>query len=382
MILENDNIIEFEMNYLTNTVLDSKTGYSMKLASKPNSNASFKGFLIRLEALSGQDISTALTGTSDVSQFSVVSCDANVEAITHKNNDSKTSIPFELYFEEEGNYLLEVTVVVSNKIGERNNWYYSSYDITVTPSSLITEKPSAAPSTIPSVTSSATPSVTSSVTPSVTSSATPSVTSSVTPSINSSATPSINSSATPSINSSATPSINSSATPSITSSATPTLTPSTTPSVTSSATPSITSSNVPSISPSTGPTLSPIVSPTIPATKTHAPTICEMNFSLALNTDNYGEEISWEIAYHETREVVASSSSNDGSYPSSTSIIENGCIPFNCYIFTIRDSFGDGLCCGQGNGSYWLYVNDRYVGSGGDFGTKDTVLFGTCRQIS
>lgn len=136
----------------------------------------------------------------------------------------------------------------------------------------------------------------------------------------------------------------------------------------------------PSKRPVVDPTIPPFPSPTPPTgTKTHSPTICKMNYELTLMTDRYGEEISWEIAYDETGEVVASSST--GGYPSLSTITESGCLPYNCYSFTIRDSFGDGLCCGHGNGSYSLTVNNNIVGKGGEFKTREKTLFGTCRPI-
>jgi hypothetical protein len=159
------------------------TEYSTHLTISPNTKASFKGFLIRLEALSEQDISTALTGTSDQSQLSVISCGANVEAITHNSNDFKTSIPFQLYFEDGGNYLLEVTVVVSNQVGERDNWYYSSYNITVTPPPTMSPTKSTVPSNIPSQNPSITPTTTPSIKPTL--SANPSGIGSQIPSISS-----------------------------------------------------------------------------------------------------------------------------------------------------------------------------------------------------
>ena len=97
-------------------------------------------------------------------------------------------------------------------------------------------------------------------------------------------------------------------------------------------------------------------------------------------TDNYGEEVSWDIAYYETGDIAASS--QDKTYPSDESIVDEGCISSNCYIFTIRDSFGDGLCCGHGSGRYNLYIDDVLVGYGSTFESKETILFGKCRTES
>lgn len=144
----------------------------------------------------------------------------------------------------------------------------------------------------------------------------------------------------------------------------------------------------PTIKPSAYPTISPVANPkpTKPSpgggTKTHKPTICEMEYQVALMTDEYGAETSWEIVSYQTGEVAASSSSKgSGSYPNSKSIVESGCLPSNCYIFTIKDSFGDGLCCEHGSGSYYLFVNDNLIAQGGSFKTREKSLFGTCRPV-
>ena len=49
---------------------------------------------------------------------------------------------------------------------------------------------------------------------------------------------------------------------------------------------------------------------------------------------------------------------------------------------TIYDSYGDGICCVEGEGSYSLYVNDELIGSGGDFGYSESHSFGSCEPSS
>ena len=63
-------------------------------------------------------------------------------------------------------------------------------------------------------------------------------------------------------------------------------------------------------------------------------------------------------------------------HSSYTEYIEEGCIPYGGYQFTIYDSYGDGICCLVGEGSYSLYVDDELIGSGGDFGYSESHLFG------
>jgi hypothetical protein len=52
-----------------------------------------------------------------------------------------------------------------------------------------------------------------------------------------------------------------------------------------------------------------------------------------------------------------------------------------CYLFQIFDSFGDGLCCSQGNGGYSLSLDNIVVKSGGNFGAGESFEFGQCGDI-
>lgn len=47
-------------------------------------------------------------------------------------------------------------------------------------------------------------------------------------------------------------------------------------------------------------------------------------------------------------------------------VVESLCSDVDCYEFEIFDSFGDGICCGLGNGSYSLIdVGGNILASGG-----------------
>lgn len=77
--------------------------------------------------------------------------------------------------------------------------------------------------------------------------------------------------------------------------------------------------------------------------------------------DDYPDEISWNLK--ENGIQIAA-----GNYLSDTVCIgENSCLQF-----TILDSYGDGICCGQGNGFYNLYVNGLNVQTGGNYTTSET----------
>jgi hypothetical protein len=74
---------------------------------------------------------------------------------------------------------------------------------------------------------------------------------------------------------------------------------------------------------------------------------------------------------------------NEGGTPygNNTQYIETVCIPQNSNVtFTIYDSYGDGICCSLGNGSYDVNVCDVIVAAGGSFGSQESTSFnvGTC----
>jgi hypothetical protein len=98
---------------------------------------------------------------------------------------------------------------------------------------------------------------------------------------------------------------------------------------------------------------------------------CE-NFELTINFDDYASETSWEMT--NINGALAASNSYSAS-ASGTTTVEDICLDPGCYEYTIFDSFGDGICCSFGNGSYSLTDSDgSVVASGGDFGSSETTL--------
>lgn len=88
-------------------------------------------------------------------------------------------------------------------------------------------------------------------------------------------------------------------------------------------------------------------------------------------TDNYPGETTWSLT-DVTGAVVASG----GPYVDvATSIQEVVCVGDGCFTFTIFDSFGDGLCCGYGTGSYDLTVNGALLTTGGEFLSSEATEF-------
>lgn len=92
--------------------------------------------------------------------------------------------------------------------------------------------------------------------------------------------------------------------------------------------------------------------------------------SLNLTTDNYGSETSWEIT--DSSSAVVSSGSD---YASNTIYSEAVCLNEGTYTFTINDTFGDGICCSFGSGSYSLSIGNNEVASGGEFTSSEATSF-------
>lgn len=94
---------------------------------------------------------------------------------------------------------------------------------------------------------------------------------------------------------------------------------------------------------------------------------------LELQTDDYGDQTSWEIISTETSAVVCAGS----GYDSNTAVVETCCLPMGCYRLLVYDSFGDGMCCDHGIGGYQLRMADgrRIIDNltDGAFGTVSTL---------
>lgn len=99
-----------------------------------------------------------------------------------------------------------------------------------------------------------------------------------------------------------------------------------------------------------------------------------VDVTLTITFDNYPEETSWEIT-DDSGTVVYSGDSYGGQADGST-INLTGCIAYGCYDFTIYDSYGDGMCCSYGNGSYsFVTDNGTVLASGASYGSSETTSF-------
>lgn len=100
---------------------------------------------------------------------------------------------------------------------------------------------------------------------------------------------------------------------------------------------------------------------------------CEGNqITVNLILDNFPGETMWELRTNGGTLVA-----NGGPYSVMGQMISIPlCLPDDCYIFTIFDLFGDGICCDYGNGAYNLTDdNNNVLASGGSFGDSESTSF-------
>ncbi len=73
--------------------------------------------------------------------------------------------------------------------------------------------------------------------------------------------------------------------------------------------------------------------------------------------DQYPQESSWTLQ-----------AGNGTLLGSGGAVSDTICVPANtCMTFTMNDSYGDGMCCNYGNGSYTVFVDGVIVATGGQF---------------
>ena len=114
---------------------------------------------------------------------------------------------------------------------------------------------------------------------------------------------------------------------------------------------------------------------------------------ITILTDDYGYETYWEI--REPNGDVLASGGNDvvgpdgggaqiatdedpNAYANNTLIVEYVDFYYSgCYEFVLIDDYGDGICCGFGNGNYEIFdTNNDIMASGGEFDDVQVDVFG------
>ena len=90
---------------------------------------------------------------------------------------------------------------------------------------------------------------------------------------------------------------------------------------------------------------------------------------LNITFDDYPGETTWQVADPDGNVLF------DGDGGTGDPISENICVCPGDYVFTIFDSFGDGICCNYGQGSYEMVLNGTVLFSGGEFGAESVHEF-------
>ena len=90
-----------------------------------------------------------------------------------------------------------------------------------------------------------------------------------------------------------------------------------------------------------------------------------------IHPDRRVDETSWSLRNYYTGDLYDTAHGDKG---------DTVCVPSGvCLRFTIYDAYGDGICCGQGDGSYLVKVNGKEVASGGRFAYREVTVI-NCRE--
>lgn len=95
--------------------------------------------------------------------------------------------------------------------------------------------------------------------------------------------------------------------------------------------------------------------------------------TLSLTTDAYPAEINWTLKNSAGATLYTSPAYTVANETST----QDFTLPTNdCYTFEITDSYGDGICCGQGLGSYTFTttLEGLVITSGGNYGAGETIF--------
>ena len=88
-----------------------------------------------------------------------------------------------------------------------------------------------------------------------------------------------------------------------------------------------------------------------------------------MNYDRFAPETSFELESG-TQSVIQSGA---GGFRQDNTTV-SATLMNDVYAFRIRDTYGDGICCGWGKGNYSLFAQgDLLIERSGDFGAWDTV---------
>jgi len=112
--------------------------------------------------------------------------------------------------------------------------------------------------------------------------------------------------------------------------------------------------------------------------ESQAPTIyvpCpESSLVINLTTDQYSSETAWTVK-DDAGAIIVSNPIMDPNieYTTEVCLASDG----ECYDWKITDTFGDGICCAEGDGGYSLTLEGSEIKTGGNFGSEETYNFCT-----
>lgn len=94
---------------------------------------------------------------------------------------------------------------------------------------------------------------------------------------------------------------------------------------------------------------------------------------ISITPDNYPTEVSWNLKDNGGLTLASGTGSGLASGVTFTTSV---CVDSSkCLTFSIFDSFGDGICCAYGAGSYSVTYDGTQVASGGNYTTQEITSF-------
>jgi hypothetical protein len=102
--------------------------------------------------------------------------------------------------------------------------------------------------------------------------------------------------------------------------------------------------------------------------------------TVSILTDNYPAETTWALTGLGGAPVYGSGGPYNGQ--ANQNVGGTACVPNGpVIVFTINDSYGDGICCGFGQGNYTVTVGGVTVASGGQFTFQESTPFITSAPV-
>ncbi len=97
--------------------------------------------------------------------------------------------------------------------------------------------------------------------------------------------------------------------------------------------------------------------------------------NLTLNFDSYPGDVAWDLSDSTGSTTLDSGESYGPSLANNSLVVPIELAPDD-YLFSISDAYGDGICCGEGIGSYTLSTGSLLLySSDGQYGAGETIGF-------